>query len=162
MQDNTTPSTEQHLFDDHEYQLTQASGGKRVLNYIIDLVSFYIFYIYILSYVLVAVNYDLAVLIYGDGETFNLVGQLIILLLYGMYMGLTEAIFKGRSLGKLITGTTAVNQDGSRISGNTALLRGLCRAVPFNAFSALGNPSYPWHDRWTKTYVVDKSMVRPS
>ncbi|HEV8508744.1 MAG TPA: RDD family protein, partial [Chitinophagaceae bacterium] len=73
---------------------------------------------------------------------------------YGMYMGLIEAVFKGRSIGKLITGTIAVNNDGSRINGQTALLRGLSRAVPFNALSALGSPCYPWHDRWNKTYVV--------
>ncbi|HEX7902900.1 MAG TPA: RDD family protein [Chitinophagaceae bacterium] len=160
MEENRTPETEQHLFDNYEYQLIQASSGKRFLNYIIDVLSFSVFS-YLLSYVLVAISYDLAVLIYGDGETFNLVGQLIILLLYGMYMGLIESIFKGRSLGKLITGTVAVNEDGTHISGHTALLRGLCRAVPFNAFSALGNPSYPWHDKWTKSYVVDiKSLNR--
>jgi uncharacterized RDD family membrane protein YckC len=77
-----------------------------------------------------------------------------------MYMGLVEAIFKGRSIGKLITSTVAVNEDGSRVSGQVALLRGLARAVPFNAFSALGSPCYPWHDRWTKTYVVDYKDLR--
>ena len=34
-------TTEQHLFADNEYQLVQASGGKRFANYIIDLVLFY-------------------------------------------------------------------------------------------------------------------------
>jgi uncharacterized RDD family membrane protein YckC len=116
---------------------------------------------YFMSYVIVEVSYDFAVLIYG-GEGFNLAGRLIVLVLYGMYMGLMEAAFKGRSLGKLITGTVAVNEDGSRISGQTALLRGLSRAVPFNAFSALGTPSYPWHDKWNKTYVVEYKDVNRS
>lgn len=142
------------LFDDHYNQLQQASSGKRFANYLIDLISFYVF-MYFFSYVLVEVSFDLALLIYGDDGGFNLAGRLITLVFYGMYMGLIEAIFKGRSLGKLITGTVAVNMDGSRISGATALTRGLSRAVPFNAFSALGSPCYPWHDRWTKTWVVD-------
>ena len=34
-------TTEQHLFADNEYQLVQASGGKRFANYIIDLIVFY-------------------------------------------------------------------------------------------------------------------------
>jgi uncharacterized RDD family membrane protein YckC len=145
-------SPEQNIFDDFIPQLTQASSGKRLANYIIDLVSFYVF-MYLFSYVLVNLSYDLAVIIYGDGH--EIAGRLIVLVFYGMYMGLIEAAFKGRSIGKLITGTIAVNQDGSRINGQTALLRGLSRAVPFNALSALGSPCYPWHDKWNKTYVIN-------
>jgi len=145
-------SPEQNIFDDFTPQLTQAGSGKRLANYLIDLVSFYVF-MYLFSYVLVNISYDLAVIIYGDDNA--ILGRLIVLLLYGMYMGLIEAVFKGRSFGKLITGTIAVNEDGSRISGLTALLRGLSRAVPFNALSALGSRCYPWHDRWNKTYVVN-------
>lgn len=150
--DQLEQSTEQNIFDDFTPQLIQAGSGKRLANYLIDVVSFYIF-MYLFSYVLIRVSYDLAVIIYGDGH--EILGRLIILLFYGMYMGLIEAVFKGRSFGKLITGTIAVNEDGSRISGLTALLRGLSRAVPFNAFSALGSRCYPWHDRWNKTYVVN-------
>lgn len=160
MEENQPPQQEQHLFDDFSHQLTQAGSGKRLANYIIDLVSFYVF-MYFMSYVIIEVSYDLAVLIYG-GEGFNLIGRLIILVIYGMYMGLMEAVFKGRSLGKLLTGTVAVNDDGSRISGQIALLRGLCRAVPFNAFSALGETCYPWHDQWTKTFVVEYKDVNRS
>jgi uncharacterized RDD family membrane protein YckC len=145
-------SPEQNIFDDFTPQLAQASSGKRLANYLIDLVSFYVF-MYLFSYVLVNLSYDLAVIIYGDGH--EIAGRLIVLVFYGMYMGLIEAVFKGRSIGKLITGTIAVNQDGSRINGQTALLRGLSRAVPFNALSALGSPCYPWHDKWNKTYVVN-------
>ena len=161
MEDNQLEPTpqEQHLFDNH-YEITQASSGKRLANYIIDLVVFYVLMNYVIVQVIVAINYDLAVLIFGDGTGYELVSRLIGLLLYGMYMGLIEAVFKGRSLGKLMTGTIAVNEDGSRISGQTALLRGLCRAVPFNAFSAFGRPTYPWHDRWTKTYVVEYKDLR--
>jgi uncharacterized RDD family membrane protein YckC len=151
-QDQLQQSPEQNIFDDFTPQLVQASSGKRFANYIIDLVSFYVF-MYLFSYVLVEISYDLAVIIYGSG--YEIPGRLIVLLFYGMYMGLIEAVFKGRSFGKLITGTIAVNEDGSRISGQTALLRGLSRAVPFNAFSALGSRCYPWHDRWNKTYVVN-------
>jgi uncharacterized RDD family membrane protein YckC len=155
-QDQVQRSPDQNIFDDFTPQLVQASSGKRLANYIIDLVSFYVF-MYLFSYVLVEISYDLAVIIYGSGH--EILGRLIILLFYGMYMGLIEAVFKGRSFGKLITGTIAVNEDGSRINGQTALLRGLSRAVPFNALSALGSPCYPWHDKWNKTYVV--IYVRP-
>ena len=160
--ENNQPQEEQHLFDDFHLRVEQASSGKRLANYLVDLVSFYIF-MTLISYVIVEISMELAILLYGtEDEGFNLMGQLVWLLLYGMYMGITESIFKGRSLGKLITGTIAVNEDGSRISGQTALLRGLYRAVPFNAFSALGTPTYPWHDKWSKTYVVNYKDLNPN
>src|SRR5215469_6443943 len=115
-------STEQNLFDDLTPQLVQASSGKRFANYFIDLLSFSVF-MYFFSYVLVAESYNLAALMYGDDHP--IVGRLIFVTFYGMYMGFIEAIFRGRSFGKLITRTVVVNEDGSRISAQTALRRGL-------------------------------------
>jgi uncharacterized RDD family membrane protein YckC len=81
---------------------------------------------------------------------------LISLIFYALYMGLVEGVFKGKSLGKLITGTKAVNMDGSKISFATAFARGCSRAVPFCVFSAFGTPCYPWQDKWTNTLVIDE------
>jgi len=64
-----------------------------------------------------------------------------------------------KTLGKVFTNTRAINDDGSRISPKTAFLRCFSRFVPFEAFSALGNPSYPWHDRWTHTMVIDEKLT---
>lgn len=160
MEDNQLqPTKEQHLFDNH-YELTQAGAGRRFINYIVDVISFYVV-MFLFFYLLAMINYDLFLRLSGaESDGPDLLGTLITILFYGLYMGLVEALFKGRSLGKLLTGTVAVNEDGSRVSGQTALLRGLSRAVPFNAFSALGSPCYPWHDRWTKTYVVEFKDLR--
>jgi len=158
MEENySAPQEEQHLFDNFQSAtLTQAGSGKRLANYIIDLITFYVF-MYFFSYVIVEVSMDLAIIMYAEPEYGGspILGQLINMGFYGFYMGLMETVFRGRSIGKFITGTIAVNEDGSRISGKTALLRGLSRAVPFNALSALGTPCHPWHDRWNDTYVVE-------
>jgi uncharacterized RDD family membrane protein YckC len=61
-------------------------------------------------------------------------------------------LFGGRTLGKLITGSKAVREDGTSLTWKDACLRSLSRMVPFEPFSALGGA--PWHDRWTKTTVV--------
>jgi uncharacterized RDD family membrane protein YckC len=148
-------TTEQHLFANPEYQIVQASGGKRFANYIIDLISFYVL-LFLAGIVIALINPVAINSINEDDTGFNLLDRLLTLVLYGLYMFIIEAVFKGKSLGKLITGTRAVNEDGSNISAGTALLRGLSRAVPFNALSALGSPAYPWHDKWTKTYVIDE------
>jgi uncharacterized RDD family membrane protein YckC len=71
-----------------------------------------------------------------------LLDRLFSVFLFVMYMSIVEGIFKGRTLGKMITGTKAVNADGSTISFSTALGRGFSRIVPFEPFSALGNPPY--------------------
>lgn len=144
---------QQHLLTDFEVNLVQAGSGKRLANYLIDLVVFYL--------LLFGVGVVLALLDPNAGEDLRsvtalgtLIDRLITLLCYGLYMGLVEGLFKGKSLGKVITGTRAVNEDGSQISFQTGFLRGLSKAVPFDAFSALGQPPYPWHDKWTNTYVI--------
>ena len=148
-------TTEQHLFADPEYHLAQASGGKRFANYIIDLLSFYALALSV-GLVLVLANPATIDSLNDESLGFNILDRLITLVLYGLYMFAIETVFKGKSLGKLITGTRAVNEDGTNVSAKAALFRGLSRAVPFNALSALGNPAYPWHDKWTNTYVIDE------
>lgn len=144
---------EKDILLDIQPELVQANTGKRLANYFVDLVSFY------------AVFFLLAVVYFAtSGSASNDTGfnagtefllRLFAFLPYGLFMGLLEGVFKGRSLGKLITGTKVVNEDGTDISFSTAMARGFSRIVPFEPFSALGNPSYPWHDRWNKTYVID-------
>jgi len=144
---------QQDILTGFESQLVQASSGKRFANYLIDLVVFYLI-LFVFGIVLAL----LSPASINDIDSFSnssFLDEVLSLLLYGTYMFLIELIGKGRSVGKFITGTKAVNEDGSAISAKTALLRGLSRTVPFEVFSALGSPSYPWHDKWTHTYVID-------
>ena len=138
-----------------EPELVRASSGQRLANYIIDQVIFYILAILFGAVVAIISPSTITNMDTGPGG-FDLLEQLFAILFYALYMGLVEALFKGKSLGKLITKTRAVNMDGSRISASTAFTRGLSRAVPFCAFSALGNPCNPWQDKWTDTMVIDE------
>ncbi len=159
MENSYYPSTEQNVLDEFEVNLQQASAGKRFANYLIDVVCWMavIFVGSIVYYSIVGIDQS------GDGGSKDLMLQLIGTVSYIVLMALIEGLTRGKSLGKLITGTRVVNGDGSRISFKTALLRSLSRIVPFEPFSALGSPSYPWHDKWTHTYVVDeKTSSLPS
>ncbi|HEY4289480.1 MAG TPA: RDD family protein [Puia sp.] len=149
MENYINPSPQQDLLGDLAVNLQQASRGKRFANYLIDLVVFYVFMILVLGILATQGMTDLT-----DNR---IIDRLITLICYGIFMGLYEGICKGKTLGKLITRTRAVNEDGSRISFKTGFLRGLSRAVPFEAFTAFSDPSYPWHDRWTHTYVIDET-----
>src|SRR4030095_15624424 len=53
-----------------------------------------------------------------------------------LYYSLMEGVF-GVTVGKLCTGTCVVDEGGRRIGFPRALLRSLCREIPFNAFSVL-------------------------
>lgn len=138
-----------------ENNYERADTGKRLANYIIDIALFYA-----LTF---GVFFTIAVLspstfegIDDDSTGFGLADRILTLCFYAVYMSVIEAVFKGKSLGKLITGTRAVNLDGSKISTSTAFARGFSRAVPFCVFSAFGTPCNPWQDRWTNTMVIDE------
>lgn len=151
-------SGETNLLDDVEYILYQASGGKRFLNYLIDSLVFYLAWRLVVVYwfvsVLVWVNFPL-----GDTFLLYLVSFLGVSLFLGLIIAGFEAVTGGKTIGKYITGTRAVTDQGVRISPKKALLRFLVRQVPFEPLSALGSPSFPWHDRWTKTVVIDEKLT---
>ncbi len=149
--------TEQSTLDsfDIEESFVRASTGKRLANYLIDLLVFYSLF-FALGVVIAIISPSTLENIPDDDLSFTLIDRLLSLVFYALYMSLMEAILKGKSVGKYITGTRAINLDGTRISTSTAFARGFSRAVPFCVFSAFGNPCNPWQDSWTDTMVVDE------
>jgi uncharacterized RDD family membrane protein YckC len=137
--------------------LIPASTGKRFLNYLIDLLSFWL--LIVIVGVCIAIVSPSVIENIDDSPGFNLIDRILTLVLYGIYMGIIEGLFKGKSLGKLITKTRAVHMDGSKIGWDKSFARGFSRAVPFCVFSALGTPCNPWQDRWTSTMVIDERQL---
>ncbi|MEO6136100.1 MAG: RDD family protein [Ginsengibacter sp.] len=148
----TEQSTEDLLTMDVYYE--RASTGKRLANYVIDLVMFYIF-VFAFGMLLGLLAPESLDSFTDDNGGFGLLERIITLALYGLFMSLVETLFKGKSVGKFITKTRAVNLDGSEITVSSAFARGFSRAVPFCAFSAFGTPCNPWQDRWTDTMVIN-------
>ena len=147
--------------DTPEDQLTledlyvRAPAGKRLANYIIDIIVYY-FLLLVFGVLVVIVSPASVDTIATESTGIEIMERIFSIFIYALYMSAMEAIFKGKSVGKYITKTRAVNLDGSPISTRTAFLRGLSRAVPFCAFSAFGNPCDPWQDHWTNTMVVEE------
>lgn len=67
-----------------------------------------------------------------------------------------EGLF-GATLGKLLTGTRVVDENGAPPSWGQAFGRTLCRLIPFEAFSMFAPSRRGWHDRVPRTYVVRRS-----
>lgn len=144
---NQTQSPPENLLDDFEVSLVQASTSLRFVNLLVDAIAFYAF-LFGIAYI----DSSLAVIV---------AIPFMPTLIFGLFSSMVEAIFKGKSLGKLITGTRAVQKDGSPITPSIAFIRGFSRLVPFEAFSALGaSPPNPWHDKWSHTYVVNEEESR--
>jgi uncharacterized RDD family membrane protein YckC len=158
--DTQTEVTETHLFEEDLVSLEDASTGQRFANYFIDglLMRYGIAFAtgYVLAQVLLAISPELAYEMFGDESSTGyqvLALYLILIINYLIYYTLCEKAFKGKTLGKLITGTKAVQEDGSALSWKAALLRSLCRMIPFEPLS-IWFGSGLWHDTWTKTRVI--------
>lgn len=148
------PTHNENLLDDVGVELIQAGGGPRFCNLLIDGIIRYLLWRFILSplagtlIVLMGLYTEDRFLLFLEIYVFALAFDVLIL-------AVQEALMGGKTIGKWITQTRAVNEDGTPINFKTAFLRALSRSVPFEAFSALGSPCYPWHDRWTRTLVID-------
>lgn len=142
-------------------QYTQASQGQRFFNLLID-VLFMRFVLslatgYVFGYILLAIAPDfltqVAYEIEGTrGWRYYLLSLLLGYFNFLIYYSFCERAFKGYTLGKLITGTRAIRDDGQELTFKDAILRTLSRLVPFEIFS--GFADRPWHDSWTRTTVV--------
>jgi uncharacterized RDD family membrane protein YckC len=156
MDTNVPPATD--LFSDEEtVQYEYASTGQRFLNFLVDnlLMRFALSWAttYLVSYILVHLFFDFYVrMVAEQGFRFYFVVYLIAIFNYVIYYTFCEKVFNGYTLGKLITGTRAIQEDGSDLTIGKAFLRSFSRMVPFEAFS--GFSGHPWHDTWTHTMVV--------
>lgn len=127
-------------------QMVLASTGQRLGNMFLDTFFYFVF----------ASVFGLVLALIGLGDNIegmndHLLGFVIFLLYY-----VPQEAFSGRTLGKVITGTRAVNEDGTKLTFGRALGRTLCRFIPFEAFSFFGGKGRPrgWHDRIPKTRVI--------
>jgi uncharacterized RDD family membrane protein YckC len=140
-----------------EIQLIPASTGQRFLNFLIDnlLMRFGLSFLtgagmgVLLG--LLFPEYILRISENPQGIDLLLLTYLIWIINTLLYYTICEKGFKGYTLGKLITGTRAIRSDGNELTFKDALLRSLCRLVPFEWLSGFG---YPWHDSWTNTMVI--------
>jgi uncharacterized RDD family membrane protein YckC len=137
-----------------------ANKGLRFANYFIDqLVLIVIFNIVVVIWTVIATaSGGITPEKYlSSDDIMVLLGRRILIsaVLTIIYYTISETVMNGRTIGKLATGTIAITQDGTPFTFKHALVRSLCRIIPFEAFSALGY--MPWHDSVSKTAVVKKT-----
>ncbi|KAF2507916.1 RDD family protein [Flavobacterium zhairuonense] len=131
-----------------------ASTGQRFLNYILDTaVVFVLVFCLGIFLALLATLLGLPGLLSWLENISTLEDRLLFILINIIYYVFTEGLF-GRSVGKLITGTVVVDENGLKPAFDVILKRSLCRIIPFDGLSFFG--SRGWHDSISDTYVVNK------
>ena len=135
-----------------------ASKSKRFINFIIDRILFYI----VIFLVGAAIGATLMAsgnvsFLDTDLETpfYRFLDLIISLVVYAIFYAIQESLLKGKTLGKFITKTRAVNEDNSKMNVETVLKRSFFRIIPFEPLSFLGSSSSGWHDRWSQTKVIE-------
>jgi uncharacterized RDD family membrane protein YckC len=75
-----------------------------------------------------------------------------------VYYNVFEILF-ARTVGKFITQTIVVDENGEKPNYESILMRTICRLIPLEIFSFIGMPARGWHDSISKTYVVNKNLL---
>lgn len=144
-----SPSAQHHPSDqlDVRQPVVPAAQWARFSNLVIDqLALFAISFVFGIVVAVVGGEQGVAML---DGIPGLLIGIPILLFYYFVFEATTS-----RTLGKFITGTKVVNQNGQTPTRGQIAARTLCRLIPFEAFSFFGAPPVGWHDSIPKTFVV--------
>lgn len=133
-----------------------ATNGQRFLNLIIDVLIQHIIGLSI-AYTITLIAqvtgwYVLSDWIEGSSSTEQLFIGAVLLICYYTF---TEIYFS-RSIAKYFTKTLVVMRDGSKPTNKTIFIRTLCRLIPFEPFTFLGENARGWHDYFSETYVVRK------
>jgi len=144
-----------------EFRITNemlSSKTKRFLNYIIDLTIFYLMFFVLgaLLYLIaeLTINEDLIYFLDDLDNVNPLLDRLFTAVILVIFYTVLEG-FSQKTVGKLITQTKVVLEDGEKPPFDVILKRSLSRIIPFEAFSFLGSTARGWHDSISKTYVVD-------
>ena len=129
-----------------KYNFIPTTRLKRFLNFIIDIIILDIFGIIL----------GITGLYFSTNEWF--LGIVISVSYYVIF----ETIWS-KTPAKFITKTKVITEYDEKPSFKTIFIRTLVRFVPFEAFSFL-SPERPrgWHDRWSKTIVIDDIKKLPS
>ncbi len=131
-----------------------ASKIKRLINFLVDRIALYIL---IMISILMMATVLVGVLGSRIDEINNEKSLLFIFLsfLVAMVFYVALEVTTGKTVGKFYTRTKVVDENGNKPDFRTILIRSLCRFIPFNALSFLGAEDCGWHDKLSKTRVVN-------
>jgi uncharacterized RDD family membrane protein YckC len=130
-----------------------APWEKRAINFIIDIFVIQFLNLF-LSAVIGMLYYKISNL---SGEvTYNLNNNYYLFLVFVLYYLVAEYFFS-RTIGKLITKTIVVSNDGAKLKIKQILLRSVTRLFFIEVVSYFKKEPVGWHDSISSTKVVNNS-----
>jgi uncharacterized RDD family membrane protein YckC len=144
------------IIDNSDRNFKAAAKIKRFINYVIDTIVYYIF--------IIAMGFLYGVfssLFASDSSSLTNSSNedlwflfLTVFSILGYYT-FFEYFLQGKTVGKYVTKTRAVRLNNQRLLFKDALIRSLCRFIPFEAFSFLISGEGGLHDGIAKTRVIE-------
>ncbi len=131
--------------------------GPRFGHFMIDFIAFQVI-IYLVDYLLLMLI-NLTSFNISLNLTLVLFSRIVLLFLYPTLYAFCEYKWQ-KTPGKFLTKTLVIDEYGNKPNLRAIVLRSLIRLVPFEPFSCLSDTySKGWHDRWSKTWVVDEDEL---
>lgn len=142
-----------HLIGERPVQLTPASKLKRFLNLVLDYIGIIFFLAF--SFFVIALAGGEEILHIKNNPMGELLVRIQGIICMFLYYVICEFFFKGKTFGKMITKTKVVTLKGQEPTLKMLAGRSLARFIPFEPFSFFGSNPGGWHDRLSKTIVVE-------
>lgn len=134
--------------EDVEIYYDYANNGTRIANYLIDLIVIYFTIIFITVLIGNMSGAFIKILVYNIFARY-LYAFIIIFIYY-----FTFEYLLGKTVAKMITKTKVLTTNGEKPDAGTIISRTFARFIPFEAFSFFGSYGNGWHDKLSKTVVV--------
>jgi uncharacterized RDD family membrane protein YckC len=131
-----------------------ASKVKRLINFLVDRIALYIL---IMIFAFIVASILIGFVGNSIDEIINEISLLSIFFVFlvAMLFYVSLEVTTGKTVGKFYTRTKVVDENGNKPDFRAILIRSLCRFIPFNALSFLGADDCGWHDKFSKTRVVN-------
>ena len=135
-----------------------AALEQRFINWFLDTVMLVVLSV-IFIFIIAAVSTSYGNKVLPTYLLINPIGQFTFITITRLIYYVSFETLFGRTVGKFVTQTIVVDENGEPANHQTILIRSLCRLIPFYEFSFFGIPTRGWHDSISKTFVVDKKKL---
>lgn len=132
--------------------------GKRFLGILLNSIFFYFVYVLVIIFIGIIAPFLPESFIIKIIQRDLVVIYSISLSVYFLFFALTEYLF-GRSFGHMICNARIVDHYGNKPTFKQTIVRTLCRFIPFDGLSFLSEGNGGWHDRISKTYVINNDYT---
>jgi len=135
-------------------ELIYASKTKRLINFLVDSILILIIFLALL-YLAARLILESGIPSYLEiGRSYS-IEPFFLFIMFSYYL-IFEGIFE-TTPGKLITKTKIIKHNGEKVRFGDLILRTLIRIIPFDPFSFLTKDSYGWHDKLSKTRIINNN-----